>query len=51
MTLNLLDAFLGKKNILRKTGEALAQTAQGGGGFTIPGGVQEQCGCGTEGRG
>ena len=25
--------------------------AQGGGAVTIPGGVQEPCGCGTEGRG
>ncbi len=30
--------------------EAVAQTAQGGGGVTIPGGVQELCTCGTEGR-
>ena len=27
---------------------ALAQGAQGGGGVTIPGGVPELCGCGTE---
>ena len=32
-------------------GEALAQAAQGGGGITVPGGVQETCGCGTEGCG
>jgi len=25
--------------------------AQGGGGVTVPGGVPEPCGCGTEGRG
>jgi len=25
--------------------------AQGGGGVTVPGGAQEQWGCGTEGRG
>ena len=31
--------------------EALAQAAQGGGGVTIPGGVQEMWRCGTEGRG
>ena len=29
----------------------MAQAAQGGGGFTIPGGVQEPRGCGTEGCG
>jgi len=29
----------------------LAQAAQGGGGVTIPGGVQEMWRCGTEGRG
>ena len=32
------------------SGDALAQAAQGGDGVTIPGGVQELCGCGTEGR-
>ena len=26
----------------------MAQAAQGGGGVTIPGGVPEPCGCGTE---
>ena len=31
--------------------EAVAQAAQGGGGFTIPGGVPGPCGCGTEGHG
>ena len=37
---------------LRKSGEALAQAAQGGGGgVTIPGGVQELWRCGTEGHG
>ena len=36
---------------LRKSGEAVAQAARGGGGVTIPGGDQESCGCGTEGRG
>ena len=30
---------------------ALAQGAQGGGGVTIPGGVQELWRCGTEARG
>lgn len=28
-------------NILRKSDEALAQDAEGGGGVTVPGGVQE----------
>jgi len=37
--------------ILRKSGEVLAQAAQGAGGVTIPGGVQEPCECGTEGCG
>ena len=32
----------------RKSGAAVAQAAQGGGGVTIPGGVPEPCGCGTE---
>ena len=32
-----------------KSGEAVAQAAQGGGGVTVPGDVQEPCGCGTEG--
>ena len=26
----------------------MAQAAQGGGGVTVPGGVPEPCGCGTE---
>ena len=30
--------------------EALGQAAQGGGDVTIPGGVPELWGCGTEGR-
>ena len=29
----------------------MTQAAQGGGGVTVPGGVQEPCGCGTEGHG
>mgnify|MGYP001852832475 CR=1 FL=1 len=41
--------ILGKK-ILRKNGEAVAQAAQGGGGFTFPGGIQETCICVTEGH-
>jgi len=28
----------------------VAQAAHGGGGVTVPGGVQEPCGCGTEGH-
>ena len=32
------------------SGEALAQAAQGSGGVTVPGGVQETQRCGTEGR-
>jgi len=40
-----------KKFLLRKSSEALAQTAQGGGGVTVPGGVQKKRrGC-TEGHG
>ena len=34
-----------------KSGAAVAQAAQGGGGVTVPGGVQEMCVCGTEGCG
>jgi len=37
--------------ILRKSDNALEQAAQGGGGDTIPGGVQELHRCGTEGHG
>ena len=33
------------KFLLRKSGEAVAQAAQGGGGVTIPEGVQETYGC------
>ena len=41
-----------RKNVLiSKSGAAVAQAAQGGGAVTITGGVEEQCGCGTEGRG
>jgi len=29
----------------------VAQAAQGGGGVTVPGGVEEPCGCGSEGGG
>ena len=37
--------------LLRKSGEAVAQAAQGGDGVTILGGVQEPWRRGTEGRG
>ena len=40
-----------EKFLLIKSGEAVAQAAQGDGGVTVPGGVQELCGCGTEGCG
>ena len=36
--------------LLRKSGGALAQAAQGGGGVTVPGGVQGKGGCSTEWR-
>jgi len=29
----------------------LERAAQGGGGVTVPGGIQETCRCGTEGHG
>ena len=38
------------ENIFQSS-EAAAQAAQGGGGVTVPGGVEEPCGCGTEGCG
>jgi len=34
--------------LLRKSGEALAQAAQGGGGVALPGGVQGSRRCSTE---
>ena len=40
-----------KKILVGKSGEQLEQAAQGGGAVTVPGGVEEPCGCGTEGRG
>ena len=40
-----------EKFTLRKSGEALAQAAQGGGGVSIPRGCQEKGRCGTEGCG
>ena len=41
--------ILGK--FLLRSGATVAQAAQGGGGGTVPGGVQEPCRCSTEGRG
>jgi len=37
-----------RKNFISESGEALAQTAQGGGGVTVPGGGQGKGRCGTE---
>ena len=37
--------------LLRKSGQALEWTAQGGGGVTNPGGVQGMFGCCVEGHG
>ena len=39
------------KLALRRSCLALAWTAQGGGGVTVPGGVHETWRCGTEGHG
>jgi len=41
--------MLGKISLL--SGQALEQADQGGGGVTIPGGVQKTCRCGTSGYG
>jgi len=35
--------------LFQESGQTLEQAAQGGGGVTIPGGVQETWGCGIEG--
>jgi len=40
-----------EKILHRRSGDALAWAAQGGGGVTIPGGLQEKGRCGTEGHG
>jgi len=40
---------LGVREHLSKNGGAVEQAAQGGGGVTFPGGVQETWRCGTEG--
>ena len=42
----ILETFL-----LRNRGAAVAKAAQGGGAVTVPGGVPEPCGGGTEGCG
>lgn len=39
-----------EKFLHRMSGAAVAQAAQGGGGVTVPGGVQETFTCGTEGQ-
>ena len=39
-----------KKLFSKKSGSALEWAAQGGGRVTVPAGVQEQQGCGTEGH-
>ena len=39
-----------KKCLLRKSGDALTQAAQGGGGVDHQGGVPDTCRCGTEGQ-
>jgi len=38
---------LGKHNILRNSGQALKQAAQGGGWVPIRGGISKICRCGT----
>ena len=48
---NAYSAFRQFKFLLRKSGEALAQAAQGSGGVTVPGGDREPWRCGTGGRG
>ena len=37
--------------LIQKSDQVLEQAAQGGGGVTVPGGVQETFGCCTKGRG
>ena len=37
-----------EKFLLRMNHNALGQVAQGGGGVTVPGGIQEPCRCATE---
>ena len=45
------SGWIWEKRLLRKSGEAVAQAAHGGGGITAFGGVQGLDGCGTEGCG
>mgnify|MGYP001855219891 CR=1 FL=1 len=42
-----------KKQLLQRSGEAVARaaTSQGGDGVTVPEDAQEMCGCSTEGHG
>ena len=40
-----------EKFLLRRSGEALERAAQGGGGVTVPDGIQEMCSCSTDGHG
>ena len=42
---------VGQNFFSERVGSALVQTAQAGGGVTVPEGVEEPWGCGTEGRG
>jgi len=42
------DKILFWKQFCRKSSDAVAQSAQGGGAVTVPGGVQEEGRCGTE---
>jgi len=46
-----LVEYLKRFLLRKKSAQALAQTAHGGGAVTVPGGVQEPWRCGTEGRG
>jgi len=42
---------IGGKCLHEKSGQALAQAAQGSGGVPIPGGIKKPCGCGAWGQG
>lgn len=46
-----IQTWIALKFHLRKSGQAVAQAAQGCGGVINPGGVQEPQRCGIEGRG
>ena len=43
-----MELLFTEKFLFRKSGQALTQAAQGGGGVTVPGGVQETWRCVTE---